>query len=117
MDFFLKVVNEKTIKQQSKLTFNGNHKFYTIYDSFTFLKKEILMDETIYLGLAVLELSKLLMNETQYDKPQACFEEKTLKLHYMVTDSFVLSINTHIVIKYFMRTSLIILILLNRKNS
>ena len=27
---------DKFIKQQSKLTFNGNHKSYTVYDSYTF---------------------------------------------------------------------------------
>ena len=34
------------------------------------------MDKPIYLGFAVLELSKLLMNETYYEKLQPSFGEK-----------------------------------------
>ena len=34
---FNKDDNEKVIKGQSKLTFNGNHNSYTIYDSYTFI--------------------------------------------------------------------------------
>ena len=52
------------IKQQSKLTFNGIHKSYDNYDSYTFKQNEILMDKPIYLGIAILELSKLHMYET-----------------------------------------------------
>ena len=52
------------LKQQSKMTFNGLHKSYTNYDSYTFKQNEVLMDKPIYLGFAVLELSKLLMYET-----------------------------------------------------
>ena len=61
---------DKNIKQQSKLTFNGIHKSYTIYDTYTFKQKEVFMDKPIYLGFAVLELSKLLMYETYYNKLQ-----------------------------------------------
>ena len=57
-------------KQQSKLTFNGIHKSHEIYDSYTFKQNEVLMDKPIYLGFSVLELSKLLMYETYYDKLQ-----------------------------------------------
>ena len=57
------------------------------------------MDKPIYLGFAVLEVSKLLMYETYYDKLQPNFEEKNLQLNYMDTDSFVLSINTKDFIK------------------
>ena len=52
------------------------------------------MDKSIYLGFAVLELSKLHMYETYYDKLQPYFGEKNLHLHYMNTDSFILSVNT-----------------------
>ena len=58
------------IKQQSKLTFNGIHKSYENCDSYTFKQNEVLMDKPIYLGFSVLELSKLLMYETYYDKLQ-----------------------------------------------
>ena len=78
------------IKQQSKLLFNGIHKSYENCDSYTFKQNEVLMDKPIYLGFSVLELSKLLMYETYYDKLQPYFGQKNLHLQYMDTDSFVL---------------------------
>ena len=71
------------IKQQSKLIFNGIHKSYENCDSFVFRKNEVVMDKPIYLGFAVLELSKLHMYETYYDKLQPCFgeEKSTLTLY------------------------------------
>ena len=52
------------------------------------------MDKPIYLGFSVLQLSKLLMYETYYDKLQPYFGRENIQLHYMDTDSFVLSVNT-----------------------
>ena len=57
------------------------------------------MDKPIYLGFAVLELSKLHMYETYYDKLQPYFGEKNLHLLYMHTDSFILSVNTKDIIR------------------
>ena len=54
------------------------------------------MDMPIYLGFAKLELSKLFLYETCYDKMQPYFDEKNLQLQYMDSDSFVLSLNTKI---------------------
>ena len=82
------------IKQQSKLTFKGIHKSYENCDSYTFKQNEVLMDKPINLGFSVLELSKLLMYETYYDKLQTFFGQENIQLHYMDTDSFVLSVNT-----------------------
>ena len=81
------------IKQQSKLTFNGIHKSYENCDSYTFKQNEVLMDRPIYLGFTVLELSKLHMYETYYDKLQPYFGQENIQLHYMDTDSFILSVN------------------------
>ena len=85
--------------QQSKMTFNGIHKSYENCDSYTFKQNEILMDKPIYLGFAVLEISKLHMYETYYDKLQSYFGQKNIQLHYMDTDSFILSVNTKDIIK------------------
>ena len=71
------------IKQQSKLTFNGIHKSYENCDSYTFRQNEVLMDKPIYLGFVVLELSKLHMYETYYDKLQPYFGQESIQLHYM----------------------------------
>ena len=52
------------------------------------------MDKPNYLGFAVLELSKLFMHETYYDKLQPYFGQENLHLHYIDTDIFDLSMNT-----------------------
>ena len=52
------------LKQQSKLSSNGIHKYFENYDSYMFKQNEVFMGEPIYLGFSVLELSKLLMYET-----------------------------------------------------
>ena len=57
------------------------------------------MDKPIYLGFSVLELSKLHMYETYYDILQPYFGQENLQLHYIDTDSFVLSIKTKILLK------------------
>ena len=82
------------IKHQSKMIFNGIHKSYENCDSYTFKQNEVLMDKPIYLGFAVLELSKLHMYETYFDKLQPYFGLENIQLHYMDCDSFVLSIET-----------------------
>ena len=94
IEFIKKDEEEKMVKWQSKLTFNGIHKCYEKYDSFTFKMNEVLMDKPIYLGFSVLELSKLLMYETYYDKFQPYFGEENIQLHYTDCDSMVLSIKT-----------------------
>ena len=97
--FIKKDDHREIIKQQSQLTFNGIHKSYENCDSYTFKQNEVLMDKPFYLGFSVLELSKLLMYETYYDKLQPYFGQEKLQLHYMDTDSFVLSVNTKDIIK------------------
>ena len=57
------------------------------------------MDKPIYLGFSLLELSKVLMYETYYDKIQHDFKQKSIQRHYMDTDSFLLSVNTKNIIK------------------
>ena len=42
----------------------------------TFKQNEVLMDKPIYLGFTALELSKLLMYETFYDKLQHYLKKK-----------------------------------------
>ena len=81
------------------MTFNGIHKSYENYESYTFKQNEVLMEKPIYLGFSVLELSKLLMYETYYNKLQPYFGQENIQLHYMDTDSSVLSVNTKDIIK------------------
>ena len=90
---------KEIIKLQSKLTFNGIHESYENRYIYTFKQNEVLMDKPIYLGFSVLELSKLLMYETYYDKLQPYFGQENIQLHYIDTDAFVLSVNTKDIIK------------------
>ena len=90
---------KKIINQQSKLTFNGIQKSYENYYSYAFKKNEVVMDKAIYVGFAILELSKLHMYETYYDTLQPYFEQENLQLHYIDTDGIILSMRTQNIIK------------------
>ena len=90
---------KKIVDQQSKLTFNGIQKTYENYYSFTYKKKEIIMDKAIYVGFSILELSKLHMYETYYDTLQPYFGQENLQLHYVDTDGMILSMKTKDIIK------------------
>ena len=97
--FFKKDDYREIVKQQSKLTFNGIQKSHENCASYTFKQKEVLMDKPIYLGFSVLQLSKLIMYETFYDKLQPYFGQENIQLHFMDTDSFVLSVGTKDIIR------------------
>ena len=57
-------------------------------------KTKVKMNKPIYLGLSILDISKILMYEFWYDymKPK---HGNRVKLCYMDTDSFVMSIKTN----------------------
>ena len=61
-------------------------------------KTEILMNKPVYLGLSILELSKILMYEFWYDYVKPKYGEKA-KLCYMDTDSFIVYIKTDYIYK------------------
>ena len=57
---FMKIYEfEIIIKQQSKQHFNEIHKSYEVCDSYTLKQNEVLMDKPNFLGVAILEISKL----------------------------------------------------------
>ena len=88
LEFNKKYDYRKIVKQQSKLTFKRTHKPFENCDSYSFKQKEVLKDKPIYLGFGVLELSKILMYETYYDKLQPFFGQQIFQLQYLVTDRF-----------------------------
>ena len=90
---------DKILKQQRKLTFNGIHKSFNTCDSYLVKKHEIIMDKPIYLGFAILDLSKLHIYETYFDTLQSDFGQENIQLHYMDCDSFILSIKSENIIK------------------
>ena len=57
-------------------------------------KNEVVMDKAIYVGFAILELSKLHMCETYYDTLRPYFGQESLQLHYIDTDGMFLSMKT-----------------------
>ena len=59
------------------------------------------MDKAIYVGFAILELSKLHMYETYYDTLQPYFSQENLELHYIDTDGLILSMKTENIFKNF----------------
>ena len=79
--------------------FNGIDKSLENYDSYTYKQNEVLMDEPMYLGFAMIELGKLQMYETYYDRLQQYFGQDKLQLHYMDCDSFILSMKTEKIIE------------------
>ena len=58
-------------------------------------KKQILMNKPVYVGLSILELSKILMCEFWYDYIKPKYDEKA-KLCYKDTASFIVCIKTDI---------------------
>ena len=56
-------------------------------------KVEVIMNKPIYIGQAILDISKTLMYEFWYDYIKPKYEDKT-RLCYMDTDSFVINIKT-----------------------
>ena len=61
-------------------------------------KTQIFMSEPVYLGLTILELSKMLMYEFWYDYVKPKYDEKA-KLCHMDTDSFIVYIKTNYIYK------------------
>ena len=57
------------------------------------------MDKAIFVGFAILELSKLHMYETYYDTLQPYFGQENLQLQYIDTDGVILSMKTENIIK------------------
>ena len=57
------------------------------------------MDKAIYVGFALLELSKLHMFETYYDTLQPYFGRENSQLHYIDTEGKILSMKTENIIE------------------
>ena len=87
--------DDKMLRMLPKLIFNGIQKTFGNYHSYTIEHNEILMDKPTHKVSTILELSKLLEEETFYNNKQACLGQGDLHLHYMGIDSFVLVVNTN----------------------
>ena len=86
-----------TDKKRSKLVSEPNyHTMNYILEDLSIIemnKTKVKMNKPIYLGLSILEISKILMYEFWYDYMKPKYNDN-IKLCYMDTDSFVMNIKT-----------------------
>ena len=87
-----------TDKKRSKLVSEPNyHTINLISEDLSIIemkKTKVKMNKPIYLGLSILEISKILMYEFWYDYMKPKYNDD-VKLCYMDTDSFVMHIKTN----------------------
>ena len=57
-------------------------------------KVKVVMNKPVYLGQAILDLSKTIMHEYHYDYMKRKYSDDKLTLCYMDTDSFIYDIET-----------------------
>ena len=92
----IKLVNNKEdyLKQVMKHNFKGGVLLRADLMSCEIGKVKVKMNEPVYLGQAILDLSKTIMYEFHYDYMKRKYNESDLKLLYMDTDSLVYDIKT-----------------------
>ena len=87
-----------TDKKRNKLVSEPNYRtIYYIAEDLSIIemnKRKVKMHKPIYLGLSILDISKILMYEFWYDYIKPKYNDK-VKLCYMGTDSFIMSIKTN----------------------
>ena len=93
---YIKLVT--TDKKRSKLVSEPNyHTINLISEDLSIIemkKTKVKMNKPIYLGLSILEISKILMYEFWYDYMKPKYND-AVKLCYMDADSFVMHIKTN----------------------
>ena len=92
----IKLVNNKEdyLKQVMKPDFKGGVLMGADLMSCEMGKVKVKMNKPVYLGQAILDLSKTIMYEFHYDYMKPKYSESDLKLLYMDTDSLVYDIKT-----------------------
>ena len=87
----------KTDKKRNKLVSEPNFHTMKLIDNnlaiIEIRKVKVKMNKPIYLGLSILDISKITMYEFYYDYVKIKYEDKA-RLCYMDTDSFVVNIKT-----------------------
>ena len=87
-----------TDKKGSKLVSEPNyHTINLISEDLSIIdikKAKVKMNKPIYLGLSILEISKMLMYELWYDYMKPKYNDNA-KLYFMDTDSFIMNIKTN----------------------
>ena len=92
-----------TDKKRSKLVSEPNyHTINYISENLSIIemrRTKVEMNKSIYLGLSILEISKILMYEFWYDYMKPKYDDN-VKLCYMDTDSFIMNIKTRFLQRY-----------------
>ena len=87
----------KTDKKRNKLVSEPNYHTMKLIDNnlaiIEMRKVKVKMNKPIYLGLSILDISKITMYEFWYDYVKSKYEDKA-RLCYMDTDSFAVNIKT-----------------------
>ena len=76
-----------------RTTFSYYRFFHRKFLAIEMRKTQILMNKPVYLGLSMLDLSKIVMHEFWYDYVKRKYGEKA-KLCYMDPDSFIVHVKT-----------------------
>ena len=90
LEFISHSETQQIIYTQCKLCFKNIVDRYENFGMYKYDGETIIFDEPIYLGFGVLELSKVLMFEFHFNTLKPYWRDR-VHLHYMDTDSFVLS--------------------------
>ena len=94
MDVKLVSDKNKALELHSKTNFSSETIFDQSLTAILMRRNSVKFDKPIYIGAAVLELSKLLMYQMYYDVLMPYFGVENMELLYMDTDSFVLKLKT-----------------------
>ena len=96
----IKLVNNKTKRRKlvSEPNYHTTKWFSENLLAIEMKKTSIYMNKLIYLGLAILSLSKIKMYEYRYDEMKPKYGDR-IRLCYMDTDSFIMHIKTEDVYK------------------
>ena len=92
-DIKLVTTNERRNKLVSEPNYHTTKHFSEDLQAIEMKKAKVIMNKLVYLGQAILDISKILMYEFWYDYIKPKYQEKA-KLCYMNTDSFIIHIET-----------------------
>ena len=93
-DIELVTTNEKRNKLVSEPNYHTINYFSEDLSIIKMHKTKVKMNKPIYLGLSILDISKILMYEFWYDYTKPKYGNR-VKLCYMDTDSFIMNIKTN----------------------
>ena len=92
-DIKLVTTEKRRIKLVSEPNYHTTKQFSENLIAIEMKKARVKMNKPLYLGMSILDISKILMYKFWYDYLKPKYNDKA-KLYYMDTDSFVLNIFT-----------------------